>query len=57
MKDKFEYTKHLDVVGLLDVTDDNQFYIDVDGQPYALDDILAKITGHQIQIKSDIEII
>lgn len=52
-KPKFEDFRHIGIVGVVDKTDDDVWYIDVDGTPYELEDILVKMAGNMVEIKCD----
>lgn len=52
-KPVFEDFRHIGIIGVLDKTDDDVWYIDVDGTVYELEDILTKLAGNLIEIKCD----
>ena len=52
-KPKFEDYRHIGIVGVLDKTDDNVWYIDIDGDAYELEDILSRMAGNIVEIKCD----
>lgn len=54
-KVKYEEYKHIGIIGMLCKTDDEdgQWYIDINGEIYMLDDILTKMNNEIIEIKCD----
>jgi sulfur carrier protein ThiS len=50
MKEKYETIQVIDIIGQLDVEDD-QVVVRVDGYPYPLSEIVESMMGYTVQIK------
>ena len=52
MKNTFEKTVNLKVVGILDTNESGEYIVNVDDDEYRLNEILDSIVGNQVQIIS-----
>lgn len=52
MKNTFEKTVNLKVVGVLDTNESGEYIVNVDDDEYRLNEILDSIVGNQVQIIS-----
>lgn len=52
MKNTFEKTVNLKVVGILDTNESGEYIVNVDDDEYHLNEILDSIVGNQVQIIS-----
>lgn len=52
MKNTFEKTVNLKVVGILDTNENGEYIVNVDDDEYRLNEILDSIVGNQVQIIS-----
>ena len=52
MKNTFEKTVNLKVVGVLDTNESGEYIVNVDDDEYRLNEILDSIVGNQVQISS-----
>ena len=52
MKNTFEKTVNLKVVGILDTNESGEYTVNVDDDEYRLNEILDSIVGNQVQIIS-----